>query len=67
MSVKAPVDGLSRRHVLQGVLWATPAVVIASAVPASAASLPEAPSGHLAFIPGSSEVVVGYQQIKDFG
>lgn len=30
--------GLSRRRVLQGMAWATPAVVIASATPASAAS-----------------------------
>lgn len=31
-------SGLSRRHILQGVAWATPAVVIATAAPAAAVS-----------------------------
>lgn len=33
-----PVGGVSRRRVMQGMAWATPAIVIATAVPARAAS-----------------------------
>lgn len=36
-----PVAGVSRRRVVQGMAWAAPAVVIATAVPARAASAPE--------------------------
>lgn len=33
-----PVGGVSRRRVMQGVAWAAPAIVVATAVPARAAS-----------------------------
>ena len=39
-SVEPVEAGVSRRRILQGVAWATPAVLIAAAAPAAAASLP---------------------------
>src|SRR5690242_20179009 len=36
-----PAPGLSRRRVLQGVAWATPAVIVATAAPSAAASAVE--------------------------
>jgi len=51
--------GLSRRRILQGIAWAAPAVVVATAVPAAAASLAPAPASGVGSLPAGTGLTIG--------